>query len=212
VEVYEDTISYLEYYLNIVAAFGAPPITRKTEFIVSAEAEQWSEDFFRKIDFSKHHTLISIHPGASDPSKIWPADHFALLIQKLNSLRNTTIVLIQGPMERSIMEKIQQSISIPLCIVDTSSDVGIMAAIMKRSHLCIVNDSGARHLAVAVGTPTLTLFPDDKLPLWNFYYPEDGHHTILGKRNTGLDQSTPFLDSIPVDTVFNKVKEILKSP
>jgi ADP-heptose:LPS heptosyltransferase len=209
VDVYEDTISYREYYLSIVAAFGALPVTRKTEFIVPVRAGQWSEEFFRDHGRGNTRTLISIHPGASEPSKIWPAELFALLIQKLSALHNTSIVLLQGPMERQIIDRIKRSVSTPLCIVDTTSDIGRMAAIIQRSNLCIVNDSAARHLSVAVGTPTLALLPDDTRSTWHFYQREDGHYTILGKRNPGTETSQPFLGEISVDIVFENVKELL---
>jgi ADP-heptose:LPS heptosyltransferase len=77
--------------------------------------------------------------------------------------------------------------------------------------LLVANDTGTRHLAVALKIPVIVLMPDDNQKCWNFYDDSDRHYVIQGKRVTSktnsLDES--FLDGIYVETVFKKIKEVL---
>lgn len=212
VDVEEDTKSYLEYYLDIVSAFDTTPVTRQTEFVVSDPVEEWAGQFLQQQGIAPEHVVIGVHPGASEPSKIWPAENFAELIERLLMYPNLKIILFQGPNEKAIVSKISSLMSTAPFVADTSDNVEQMAALMKRCNLCIVNDSGARHLAVAVNAPTLTFFPADRLTTWQFYAEEDKHYVLVGNRVEASESriSSPFLDSITVDDAFNKVRDILQ--
>jgi len=212
VDVEEDTKSYLEYYLDVVRAFDAKPVTWNTEFIVSDKLGMWAGQLLRQHGIMPEHVVIGVHPGASEPSKIWPAENFAELIERLLTYPHLKIIFFQGPNEKAIISKISSLMSMAPFVVDTSNNVEQMAALMKRCNLCIVNDSGARHLAVAVNVPTLTFFPADRLTTWQFYTEEDKHYVLLGNRfeTSECQNSSPFLDSITVDDAFNKVRDILQ--
>ena len=66
-----------------------------------------------------------------------------------------------------------------------------------------------RSLSVALKTPVIALMPDDNQQCWNFYDDSDNHFRFKKEsENSGRENS--FLGSISVETVFNKVREILK--
>lgn len=52
-------------------------------------------------------------------------------------------------------------------------------ALLWTSRLTIGNDSGIKHLACGLGTPTLTLFGPEDIEEWHPYSPEDGHEVIV---------------------------------
>jgi ADP-heptose:LPS heptosyltransferase len=212
VDLEEGSKSFLEYYLDIVAAFDAKPITRKTEFLVSDTAEKWAEQLLRLEGMDSNHVVIGVHPGASEPSKAWCADNFAALADKLLANPRVKIIFFKGPKERAIIARISELMTNAFLVVDTSNSIERMAALMRRCRLCIVNDSGARHLAVAVHAPTLTFFPVDKLASWDFYSEEDDHYMLIGKSVSTAESGryAQFLDSITVDDAFDKVSDILR--
>ena len=61
------------------------------------------------------------------------------------------------------------------------SDVRILAAVLKRSRLFIGNDTGAMHIAAAVGTPVVGLFGPSNPREWG---PRGGPARVIYK---GLD-------------------------
>ena len=208
VEVYEDTISYLNYYLQIAEAFGGKAVDRTTEFYLSKDFKEWTDEFKLKTRISDEDILVGIHPGASEPSKIWPFENFSKLIELLLMDARIKVLLFGGPAENKLMEKFQNGFSERLILADTSEDIQQLAWLINECKLFIANDSGARHIAAALKVKTLTLFPEDKLSCWKFYDEEDGHYFIIGKRN--VEESLKmFLNGIEVEKVYDKAKQIL---
>jgi ADP-heptose:LPS heptosyltransferase len=206
VEVYEDTISYLEYYLKIVEAFGAKPDGKKTELYLDEKFQNWFSKFNLQNNIGAEDILVCIHPGASEPSKIWPFGNFEKLIEKLSTLNKVKIVLFAGPAEKSFIEQYQSLENIILA--DTSEDIQQLAWLINSSDLFIAHDSGARHIAAALNVLTITLMPEDNISAWKFYDTLANQYFIIGKRNK-INPQKMFLDCISVDVVFHKIKELL---
>ena len=102
VEVYEDTISYLDYYLKIAESFGASADGKQTEFHLDNNFKTWFESFIGKHNVNRDDQLIGIHAGASEPTKIWPLEKFENLIEKLLADHKVKIVLFVGPAEKRL--------------------------------------------------------------------------------------------------------------
>ncbi len=211
VDVEEDSISYLEYYNKIISAVTGEPITSKPEFFVTEENEKYIKEYLHCNNYKIDETLIAVHPGASEPTKIWKAENFAKLINNILQKHNVNVVIIQGPKEEKIVENVFQKVKNGRVITFKSEDINLTAALLKKCKLLVANDTGTRHLAVALKIPVIVLMPDDNQKCWNFYDDSDRHYVIQGKRVTSktnsLDES--FLDGIYVETVFKKIKEVL---
>lgn len=209
VDVEEDSISYLNYYNKLISAFTKEPINGKTEFFVTTQDEVWADEFLNKSNVDKNDLLIGIHPGASEPTKIWPSENYTELIHKSLSIDKAKILLIAGPNEEKIVEQIYNDVQNNDLLFYNSNNINLTAALIKKCKLFISNDTGTRHLSVALKTPVIALMPEDNKKCWNFYEDSDSHFVITGKRqfpNEGL----PFLGSISVEKVFDKVREVLK--
>ncbi len=208
VGVYEDTISYMDYYLKIAEAFGAIADNKTTGFYLSNNFKEWASEFNSVNKISGEDILIGIHPGASEPSKIWPFENFIKLIELLTADGKVKIFLFAGPAEKKMLEKFRNAFEGRLILADTSNDIQQLAWLISECKLFIANDSGARHIAAALKVKTLTLFPQDKSSCWKFYSEKEGHYFILGKRNIA-DSKNMYLDGIKVETVYNKAQQIL---
>ena len=208
VEVYEDTISYLDYYLKIVGAFGASEDGKETEFYLDSKFSAWYSEFNSKNEIFGNDILVGIHPGASEPSKMWHFEKYIMLIDRFFSNDKIKIIMFAGPAEKMIMKSYSNYFGKRVIFADTSEDIQQLAWLISECRLFIANDSGARHIAAALNIPTITLFPEDKISCWKFYNEDDDQHFIIGNRNM-TDSNNMFLDGIEVDTVFNKAKEIL---
>ena len=209
VDVEEDSISYLDYYNELISAYTKESIKGRTEFFVNEQDNIWTEEFLSKNKIDKDDLVIGIHPGASEPTKIWPSEKFAELIQKLVLIGRTKIILIAGPNEEKVVDSIFSKANNENLFIYKSKDVNRTAALIRKCSLFISNDTGTRHLSVALKTPVIVLMPDDNLKCWNFYDDTDSHFVLIGKRFFP-EKEMPFLGSINVDEVFDKVKEVMK--
>jgi ADP-heptose:LPS heptosyltransferase len=67
--------------------------------------------------------------------------------------RNIPVVLCEGPLDNAIVEEIVRRVErAPIRFAGDAS------ALIEASRLCISNDSGPRHIAVALRTPSLAFF------------------------------------------------------
>ena len=94
--------------------------------------------------------------GSEWETKIWPAEHFALLADRLAE-RGLTPVLLGGPREKPLAEAVQARAG-ARCLDTTGNPVGEALAILSRSAICVGGDSGLTHAARALGVPTVVLF------------------------------------------------------
>ncbi|VAX17537.1 ADP-heptose--lipooligosaccharide heptosyltransferase II [hydrothermal vent metagenome] len=101
--------------------------------------------------------LIGIGFGASfGAAKMWPAERFALLIDRLDELGS--VVLLGAESDRGVEQKVLGlSKSNPLSLVG-ATDIQTLAGVFSRLSLYITNDTGPMHLAAAIGTPVIALF------------------------------------------------------
>ena len=101
--------------------------------------------------------LVGMHVGGRG-AKRWPADRFQELADWMTDCSGTKVIFFWGPEERRVVQKIRATGRSQ--IVSRLFDLPTLAALIATCNLFISPDTGAMHLSVAVGTPTLALFLD----------------------------------------------------
>ena len=121
---------------------------------------------------------VLLAPGAAfGPTKLWPAERFALLADALLD-RGHRAALAVGPSEVELGMLIARRARHRLPILGADLDTGELAALLAQARLLIGNDSGPAHLAAAVGTPSVV-----------FYGPTDpGRTAPSGSPSLALDR------------------------
>lgn len=95
--------------------------------------------------------------------KIWPAENFAALAQRLTAangiLPGARVAVFGGPDERDLAQPLLDALPSGLGIdLVGGQGLSVTASCLARCALFIGNDSGLMHLAAAAGTPTVGLF------------------------------------------------------
>ena len=105
--------------------------------------------------------LIMLNPGAGyGPSKLYPADRFAVVADALAGERGAQIVINAGPGERDVAEAVASAMTQPplLNLARMANSLGWVKALCARCDVMITNDTGARHIAAALGADVVTIF------------------------------------------------------
>jgi lipopolysaccharide heptosyltransferase II len=112
--------------------------------------------------------LVVIHPaGGSNPGMIlsakrWPPQRFAALADRLIEERRAQVLLVGGPDDEPIAATIKEGMRQVPCDLTGQLTLGQLGALLEGCDLFIGHDTGAMHLAVAVGTPVVAIFgPSD---------------------------------------------------
>jgi len=153
----------LEYNLELLRLIGPSTssgqvLVDRTLFVPTTPAqEEKAAAFLRSHGLEGSAPLAVLHPGASCPSKRWPARHFAAVGDEL-ARRGMKVVVLTGPGEeahgQAVMAGMKQR---PAAVLGTMS-LGETACLLKRARCLVSNDSGPVHLGTAVGTPVVSIF------------------------------------------------------
>ncbi len=100
--------------------------------------------------------FVGIAPGAAfGPSKRWPAERFAAVADRLSET-GAQCVLLTGPGEEDTRDAIRKSAKHELkCCDEGHPTVDTLKAAVSLMKLLVCNDSGPRHVAIAMGVPAV---------------------------------------------------------
>ena len=177
----KETNGVLNYYCDLVRAAGATVTSHRTEYFIPEPSHRKVGEILREHSSETGRRFVAVHPGASGDYKIWPPERYASLIEVLQSDGRFTVLLCRGVQDEPVLRDIKTRLRRPVAEVDTGSDVGTFAALLQRCSLCISNDSGPRHLALAVGTPSVAFFRKYHDREWKVYEESEMCATVQGE-------------------------------
>ncbi len=144
--------------LDLVGAVGCRTADERLSLRVPEEARARIRLLLgeRGIDFGR--PWIVIHPGASAPSRRYPAAGFAMVARRLAIEAGWQVVFTGLPNERDLVVWIQQEMAAPSHAFVGALDLGELAALIEAAPLLLANNTGPAHIAAAVGTPVVDLY------------------------------------------------------
>ena len=142
----------VDWYLAAIARLGVP-IDRPFDWIPArADASappQWEPGV----------RWVTLVPGARWTNKRWPAESFAAVVQQLaREFSDTRFAIIGGPGDHALGEIIRAANPAACVNLAGATSLPEMVDWIRRSALCLTNDTGPMHLAAALRRPTIALF------------------------------------------------------
>jgi len=101
--------------------------------------------------------IVALNPGSSDAVRRWPPGEFAVLAEDLVS-HGFVPALVGAPSDRETCAEVQSRSGVPIANFCGMTSVPQLAFFLTRTDLLISNDTGAIHIAAAVGCRSLSLF------------------------------------------------------
>jgi len=161
----ERSVPYLYYQhevlraLEVVGLAGAVPAALQPQLAPLPEEEELAA---RWLDPGRP-SLVTIHPGATDPRRRWPASSFADVAAR--AAADGSQVLLVGdetdvPLAGEVVALAQEHTDDGGSIRSVAGRLTLaeLSAVLRASDVMLGNDSGPRHLAQAVGTPTVGIY------------------------------------------------------
>jgi heptosyltransferase-2 len=145
-------------YLELVRSLGADgeAIPR---LAVGVEAGREADRLLQDLGVETGEACIAVNPGSVYGSaKRWPAERFAAVADALAETHQARVLLIGSTRERDVLEAMAGRMRRPPIRLGGRTDLATLAAVLKRARLLLSNDTGAMHVAAAVGTPVLAVF------------------------------------------------------
>ncbi len=155
----------VEYWLEVVGLLGAGTEDKRMQAPFSEEDEREVEEL---LQGSKGSPLVALHPGSGgySPARRWPPERFAQVADGLIEEYGVEVALVGGPEEGRLTRQVASLMSHPSLDLGGRTSLPLLAALLRRCHLFVGNDSGVMHLAAAVGTPVVAIFGPSNPSAW----------------------------------------------
>jgi heptosyltransferase-2 len=147
-----------EYNLDLVGTLGVEGDARDIFMPLKEESERWAAEMLNSCGIKETDKLLALNPGASCPSKIWPADRFAGVAEALSVKYGFKIVVLSGARDVQLAHEVAGKIKGGALDLSGRTSISQMASVLKRCSLFISNDSGPVHIASALGVPVISIF------------------------------------------------------
>ncbi|HPD45857.1 MAG TPA: lipopolysaccharide heptosyltransferase II [Anaerohalosphaeraceae bacterium] len=158
-------LSMVDYYLTLAREAGYSSQQRTLELAVDEEAVQSVSGKLPAVMGSDSPVVILVPGGSFGPSKFWPADRFAEAADRLVDKYGATVVVsvAPNPVEKAIAASICKAARNRLVnLAEYCLSLGELKALFAEAELVITNDTGPRHIAIALGRKVVSLFgPND---------------------------------------------------
>jgi heptosyltransferase-3 len=202
--------------LEALSLIGIKEADCRLDFFLSKEAQKFAESFFIQENVDSSKLSISVSPTSRRAFNRYPLERYAQICDWLVSKYNAEIILVWGPKEKEVVEKLSALISHKPKMSRETSSLQELGAILKKCDIHLGNDNGTKHIAVAMGKPTLTIYGPHSEISWT--YPDFSLHKFVKKKVICPDcekikHSCEKLDclDIPVAEIQGVWKELIKS-
>ncbi|MCX5697415.1 MAG: lipopolysaccharide heptosyltransferase II [Candidatus Omnitrophica bacterium] len=152
----------LEYNFDLLKVLGITPADKNIFVPIKSEAIQAVDELLRREGIKEKDALLAINPGASCPSKIWPAQRFAEVADRLAQGYGFKVLVVAGPKERPLAQDLITNMREKAIDLAGRLSLSQLAALLSRCSLFISNDSGPVHIGSAVGVPVISIFGRDQ--------------------------------------------------
>ena len=154
------------YYAELVRAFGFEVREPVPAVSVRAETARRADALLTRHAVDRASPIVGFAPGAAyGHAKRWPPQRVAGVVARLSTERGATCLLVGAAGDRDAGREIESSLPRGVRIVDLigRTDLRLLAGVLARCDAFVSNDSGAMHLAAAIGVPVAAVFgPTDE--------------------------------------------------
>ncbi len=214
------TYHELEYNLHLLKTIGCS-IEYSNIFPIltldNKEIEKVSL-VLNELGVKKDNKIVILHPGSGRSSRDWSKKNFGILGKHLTGIKDVKVLITGGKNEEQLVNDVRTyagNSAIPIVNRFTLKEY---AALVKSATLFISNSTGPIHIAAAVGTMVIGLYPQAKnlsAARWGPYTNKKIIFTPIGKDLNckkcfhSKNSNCECMDSITVDEVFLSAKKYL---
>jgi heptosyltransferase II len=204
-----------DYYRALVTGLGMPATSELPRVRVTPRTEQRAATLLGELQVPDGAGIVGLAPGAAyGYAKRWPPSRVAELITRLVRERDAVCVMVGAAADREAGREIESLLPDGVRAVNVigRTDLRVFAGVLARCRSFVSNDSGAMHLAAALGVPVTAIFgPTDERAT----APLGDHDVILHQvfcrpcmlRECPIDHRC--MKRIGVDRVFDSVSRRL---
>ncbi len=149
----------VERGLDLIRALGGAVTDDRTELWLDRQDRAFAQLVLDDCSVQSDDLIVGVGAsGGNSPLKRWPPDRFVQVGRWLSEQYGARILLVGGLLDVDLAREIERGIGSAAISLAGKTTLRQMAALLKRSHLYLGNDTGPTHVAAAMGTPVVAVF------------------------------------------------------
>ncbi|HEX6939043.1 MAG TPA: glycosyltransferase family 9 protein [Longimicrobiales bacterium] len=190
--------------IELLRPLGIGVGSLRLELPVADEDHAYAAALWDRLGWPPDAPAAALSPVSRRPYKRWPLDRFAAVGDALSRRFDGRLLITSGPGERGVARAVASMMREPAVWDYGATTLGQLAAVYARCALWVGNDNGPKHIAAAVGTPTVAIFRPGQAAAWT--NPEAPAQVAV-EPPPGAGERP--LEAIPVERVLAAVDEAL---
>jgi heptosyltransferase-1 len=147
----------LDRGLRLLQALGIPESQVLYDLPIGEDDERAAEHLLIESGVRLDQPLVAINPVAKWPTKLWAAERFRELAERLLE-KGFQVVFTGSKEDRPFINEMAGALGSSGIRLDGRTTLKVLAAVYRSASVVVSTDTGPMHLAAAVGTPVVALF------------------------------------------------------
>jgi len=207
----------VEYNIGLLRELGCTHDGEPEFFIrVPAEARRRVREITVQAGSRK---IVVLHPGSGGSAREWPASSFGSLAERLLKKDDVNIFVTGTDREKEKVNEVASLTGGKAVSLAGKLTVKELAALLEQAALFVANSTGPLHIAAALGTPVVGIYPQHTAMSIRRWGPQTMRKRVfvpsrpLDCKECVLKDSVPCecMASITVDEVYAGATELLYS-
>jgi ADP-heptose:LPS heptosyltransferase/GT2 family glycosyltransferase len=186
---------------RLAAEVGMTQSPQSYRFSVPEEAKESANAILKQAGINSG-KLVLLHAGAAYFEKAWQLDNWMLLASHIRRESGAPPVFIGDNSLHKEIEKGLHSADAVAVNICGRTDLWALAAVIARADVLVTTDSGPKHLAMALGTPTITLYGPTDERRWGALWGSE-RHTVV--RAVPADLTAEEMLGLPPDFAMRQI-------
>jgi heptosyltransferase-3 len=163
---------------------------------------------------AKLDNVVGLVPPSRKETRRWPARHWIDLGRSLRAKHGSTLKIFWGPGERTLAEEVARGIGAGAELIPETRTIAELAREIVSCRVLVSNCAGPKHVAVALGVPTVTVHGSSDPASWTPVHPD--HRFVrreelacIGCRSNVCPTQIECLRDLEAGRVLPVVEELL---
>jgi len=205
---YKKNLHPIEHNLDLLRSININVITYIPRIFIKKEAETQIYKLLKYYDFKEGDFTVIIHSQAGNPSKNWPKEKFAELLNQIYKKYKARIILTGSQDDRLANAEIINLSRVQALNLSGEINLQELFALINQSNLFVGIDSGPSHIASLTKKPVIILYSGTNIS--REWAPKSSNVVIIQKKPAcGNCNKTTCSDNICMDLIT--VEEVIKA-
>jgi lipopolysaccharide heptosyltransferase II len=209
----------VEYNLGLLSRIQCLPDSRPEFYIdIPQDTDRRVREILSGAGIESGERMAIVHPGSGGSARDWSAQNFGLLAARLADTEHLRVIVTGGTDEAGLVSRVVEASGGKAQGMAGMFTLKELTALARSADLFIGNSTGPLHIAAAVNTPVVGLYPQHTAMSQRRWGPWCSHKRVLVPEKPPdchdcVDADATFcacMESITVDRVFDAARSLLR--